>query len=102
MPLIGQSLNDRYPGVDICYEDGCGYVHFSAAHFFHIQNTIAEGKFLLQIGGELGVTEDNRKDAVFMMDQATRLLLVFVEFYLQQKDPSILLLPLEWQRTYSR
>jgi hypothetical protein len=95
-----KKLNEQYPGVDQCYEDGCGYVHFSDAHLFHVCSTTEDGKFLLQIGSDLGVTDENRKDAVFMMDQATRMLLVFVERYLQQRDPSILVLPPEWHRTY--
>jgi hypothetical protein len=69
-------LNEQYPGVDQCYEDGCGYVHFSDAHLYHVCSTTDEGKFRLQIGSDLGVTDENRQDAVFMMDQATRLLLV--------------------------
>ena len=98
--LVGK-LNDRYPGVGQLYGDGCGYVHFSAAHFFHVHSVTDEGKFRLQIGGELGVEEANRQDAVCVMDQVTRLLLVFVELYLQERDPSILLLPPDWPRTYS-
>jgi hypothetical protein len=94
-------LNERYPSMDQCYEDGCKYVHFSDVHFYHVQGTTEDGKFRLQIGGDLEVTDENRKDAVFMMDQATRLLLFFVELYLQQKDPTILVMPPEWQRTYS-
>jgi hypothetical protein len=31
-----KKLNERYPGVDQCYEDGCAYVHFSDAHFYHV------------------------------------------------------------------
>lgn len=96
-----KKLNEQYPGMDQCYGDGCAYVHFSDAHLFHVQSWTDDGKFRLQIGGDLGVTDENRKDAVFMMDQATRLLLVFVEKYLQQKDPAILVLPPEWQRTHS-
>jgi hypothetical protein len=90
-----EKLNERYPGVDKCYKDGCGYVHFSDAHFFHVQGRTDDGKFRLQIGGDLGVSEDNRKDAVFMMDQATRLLLLFMESYLQEVDPSVAFLPPE-------
>jgi hypothetical protein len=94
-------LAEQYPGVEQGYEDGCGYVHFSEAHFFHVHTTTPEGRFCLQIGDDAGVTEDDRKDAVFMMDQNTRLLLVFVERYLRTKDASIRLLPAEWNRTYS-
>jgi hypothetical protein len=96
-----KKLNEQYPGVDQCYEDGCGYVHFSDAHLYHVCSTTDDGKFRLQIGSDLGVTDENRKDAVFMMDQATRLLLVFVEEYLQRRDPTILVMPPDWQRTYS-
>jgi hypothetical protein len=95
-----KKLNERYRGMDQCYADGSGYVHFSDAHLFHVCSTTEDGKFRLQIGGDLGVTDENRKDAVFMMDQATRLLLVFVECYLQQGDPTILVMPPEWPRTY--
>jgi hypothetical protein len=95
-----KKLNEQYPGVDQCYEDGCGYVHFSEAHLYHVCSTTDDGKFLLQIGGDLGVTDENRNDSVFMMDQATRLLLVFVERYLQQRDPTILIMPPDWHRTY--
>jgi hypothetical protein len=86
-------LNTRYPGVKQCYEDGCGYVHFSDTHFFHVQGRTDDGKFRLQIGGDLGISEDSRKDATSMMDQATWLLLLFVETYLQERDPSIAFLP---------
>lgn len=92
--LVGK-LNERHPGVDQCYGDGCGYVHLSGAHFFHVSSLTPDGKFLLQIGGDVGVTDNDRKDAVCMMDQATRLLLLFVENYLQQKDPSTVVLPPE-------
>jgi hypothetical protein len=95
-----RKLNEQYPGMNQCYEDGCGYVHFSDAHLYHVCSTTDDGKFRLQIGGELGITDDNRNDAVFMMDQATRLLLVFVERHLQQKDPTILVMPPDWHRTY--
>jgi hypothetical protein len=90
-----RKLNERYPGVDQCYDHGCGYVHLSDAHFFHVRGVTDDGKFRLQIGGDLGVTEDNRKDATCMMDQATRLLLLFVEGYLQQLDSSVGFLPPE-------
>ncbi len=90
-----KKLNERYPGVNECYGDGCGYVHFSDAHFHHVSSLTPDGKFLLRIGGDLGVTDDNRKDAACMMDQATRLLLLFVEGYLRQKDPSVVVLPPE-------
>jgi hypothetical protein len=88
-----RKLNAQYPGVNMCYEDGCGYVHFSDAHIFHIHCKTPEGKWQVQVGGDLNVTEDIREDAVFMMDQATRLLIVAVEKYIQQKDPSLEFVP---------
>lgn len=100
-PYLVKKLNEQYPGVDQCYEDGCGYVHFSDAHLYHVCSTTDDGKFRLRIGSDLGMTDENRQEAVFMMDQATRLLLVFVERYLQKRDPAVLVLPPEWQRTYS-
>jgi hypothetical protein len=57
-----RKLNERYPGMDKCYDDGCGYVHLSDFHFYHVQDRTDDGKFRLQI--------------------------VFVEAYLQQKDPT--------------
>jgi len=96
-----KKLNDQYPGVDQSYADGCAYVHFSDAHVFHIQSRTADGRTRIEVGSDVGVEERHCKDAVFMMDQATRMLLIFTEFYLQQKDQSIMLLPPEWQRSYS-
>lgn len=96
-----KKLNERFPGMDQHYEDGCGYVHFSKAHLFHIQSRTADGGLRIEVGREAGVEEQHRKDAIFLMDQSTRMLLIFMEAYLQQKDPSIVLLPPEWQRTYS-
>jgi hypothetical protein len=37
--------------MDQCYEDRCKYVHFSDAHFHHVQGRTEDGKFRLQIGG---------------------------------------------------
>ena len=47
-----KKLNEQYPGVDQCYEDGCGYVHFSDAHLYHVCSTTDDGKFRLQIGSD--------------------------------------------------
>jgi hypothetical protein len=87
----GQRMTDRYlvdkmkarhPGVEQVYDDTCGYVHLSDTHVFHAFTMTGERSMRMEIGGDFGVTEENRKQAVVTMDGVTRLLLSLMRSYI--------------------
>ena len=75
-------MKARHPGVEQVYDDTCGYVHLSDAHLFHTFSMTGERSMHMEIGGDFGVTDANRKDAVVTMDGVTRLLLSLMRGYI--------------------
>jgi hypothetical protein len=75
-------MKARHPGVEQVYDDACGYVHLSDAHLFHTFTMTGERSMRMEIGGDFGVTDANRKDAVVTMDGVTCLLLSLMRSYI--------------------
>jgi hypothetical protein len=83
---LAQQMDKRIPRLAQAYNEGCGYIHFSDSHLYHTIVSTGERSVRIEIGEDMGVREADRKEAVLVMDQMTRLLLSHIKLYLHEHD----------------
>ncbi|RYZ82790.1 MAG: hypothetical protein EOP04_21335 [Proteobacteria bacterium] len=79
--------SEQFPWIKNVYRETSGFIHFSEKHIYSSITSYKDGTFEAAItGGDIGVTEELRREAIDAMAAATKLVIDLLHNWVDIKE----------------